>query len=311
MDEWREVFRQRMREAKPGDAWSLGAEERLEASNLEPGWKKARQEHARASFLCSQCYHTWFSYQVMILFHMCWERPLRQGWVRMRLFRQQCHRCSSARQEEPQFTREEMENVVQCLVLDIREKCYREGVHRPELLEVVIEGRGPHKSECCEACQMGLHKGHHGKPDGALHHGKPDGALHHGKPDSALHHGKPGGALHHGTPGGALHHGTPGGALHHGTPGGALHHGKPDSAWHHGKAGSALYSGSSQSPRYSCTPNLPSYEISPVHTSGRRSLVQLPSLSRRCCVCGTVISAACVVLVIFVLVAYWNGWFWG
>ncbi|XP_077204145.1 receptor-transporting protein 4-like isoform X2 [Paroedura picta] len=123
-------------------------------------------------FTCSQCCHTWSSHQVVILFHVSWERALRQGQVRMRIFRQECHRCRSPQKEEPQFAREDMESVVQHLILDIRERCYRERVQRSVLSEVVCEGRGPHRSESCEACQMGLHKGCLGKPGDALHHGK-------------------------------------------------------------------------------------------------------------------------------------------
>ncbi|XP_060098730.1 receptor-transporting protein 2-like [Heteronotia binoei] len=252
MDEWREVFRQQMREAKPGDNWSLKNQDQLDVHSLEPGWERSLQERAHfflfaymylpflllpslISFACSQCDRTWSSYQVVILFHMLWEGTKRQGWVKRKLFRQQCQGCSSTQKERPLFTRKDVESVIQALILDIREKCYGERVRRIELLEVVCEGGGPHKREFCEACQMGLHKGHHGKPDGALHHGKSDTALHHGEFDGALHHGEFDTAVHHGKSDTVLHQGEFDGALHHGKFDTALHHGKFDTALHYGE----------------------------------------------------------------------------
>ncbi|XP_054838219.1 receptor-transporting protein 2-like [Eublepharis macularius] len=189
MDYWKEAFREQMCAAKPRDAWSLKQDKHLDP-NPESGWKKAVQEHAHASFVCSQCYHTWSSHQVVILFHMYWEQSVRRGWVRWRTFRQECHKCSSTQKEKPRFAREDTDSIIKRLILDIREKCYRERVRRSDLSEVMIcEGSGPHQSESCEACQMGLHKGHRGRPDGARHDGMPDGTLHHGKPGGAMYYG--------------------------------------------------------------------------------------------------------------------------
>ncbi|XP_054838651.1 receptor-transporting protein 2-like [Eublepharis macularius] len=166
MDEWRAVFQQQMEKVKPNDVWSLKMDRQL--GNLEPGWKQVLQEHAHASFRCSLCDHRWSSHQVVIQFVMHWERFQHQGWVWMKVFRQQCDKCTSEKYEEPQFTKTDVDNVIKHLILDIREKCYRERVDH--LSEVIWEHTGPHKHQHCEACKLGIHKWHHRRSQDTEHH---------------------------------------------------------------------------------------------------------------------------------------------
>ncbi|KAJ7324642.1 hypothetical protein JRQ81_017662 [Phrynocephalus forsythii] len=109
----------------------------------------------------------------MILFHLHWEPSVRQGRVKMRVFDQQCCQCDSSKYEEPQFTEETILNVLAQLVSTIRKKCYRERVEDCDLHEVVCQsGGGPHKEDYCEACQLGIHKGHSETPQGGVYHEK-------------------------------------------------------------------------------------------------------------------------------------------
>ncbi|XP_048357968.1 receptor-transporting protein 2-like [Sphaerodactylus townsendi] len=170
MIEWRGVFQEQIQEEKPNHDWSLKMDQQL--GNSEAGWKQVLQEHAHARFRCSQCYHSWSSHQVFILFLMRFEQSQRQGWVRMRVFRQQCDNCASGKYEEPQFTEMDVSRIIRHLILDIREKCYKEHVDRSELSEVIWEHTGPHKYQRCEAFKLGFHKSHHGGAKGSGHHGK-------------------------------------------------------------------------------------------------------------------------------------------
>ncbi|XP_054839735.1 receptor-transporting protein 3-like [Eublepharis macularius] len=182
MNDWRKIFKEQMQEVKPNDVWRLKMDWQLDFNHFSPGWVQVLQDQAHARFTCSQCYHSWLSYQVVILFHMNWEQKERRGSVLMKPFRQQCLKCSSEKHEVPEFTETDVTSVIHHLILDIQEKCYGEYVDRSELSEVVWDREydGPHKRQQCEACRMGLHRKHHG--NSADQHGQPQGAMHYGKP---------------------------------------------------------------------------------------------------------------------------------
>ncbi|XP_034989384.1 receptor-transporting protein 2-like [Zootoca vivipara] len=170
MDYWRAVFEEQIEAVKPRDSWRLTMDRSLDFHNVEPRWMKSLQEHAHGSFTCSRCYHSWSSHQVVVLFHMHLERYDKRGSVKMRTFRQQCHRCSSDKYEEPQFSEEDVARIVECLIFSIRKKCYGEPLDDSRLFEVVYENRGPHKHEHCEACHLGIHNAHHRWPRRGGHH---------------------------------------------------------------------------------------------------------------------------------------------
>ncbi|KAJ7324643.1 hypothetical protein JRQ81_017663 [Phrynocephalus forsythii] len=168
MDFWRDVFEKQIQQVKPGDAWRLTMDQNLKF-HCPSGWKRYLQEHAFASFRCSWCLHRWSSHQVVILFHMGWEPHRRQGSVKMRLFRQQCHKCGSGKYEEPHVTEGAVESILKDLIVAIRRKCYGEQVEEHELREVITHAGGPHRREYCEACSLGIHKGHYGGSRGAVY----------------------------------------------------------------------------------------------------------------------------------------------
>ncbi|XP_053243357.1 receptor-transporting protein 2-like [Podarcis raffonei] len=173
MDFWRRVFKKQMNEVKPNDIWRLTMDRRIEFHSVEPGWTEAFQEHAHGRFTCSGCWHSWSSYQVLILFHIQWDSFERRGHVKMKRFGQRCHECSLDTYEEPQFSEDDVADILKDLILDIREKCYGEQVDRSQLSKVVCHEGGPHKREFCEGCQLGIHKGQQGRSKQAEHHGKP------------------------------------------------------------------------------------------------------------------------------------------
>ncbi|XP_015280759.1 PREDICTED: receptor-transporting protein 2-like [Gekko japonicus] len=168
MDDWRRIFQGQIRVVKPNHSWSLKRDQQLVFNGVESGWIQVLQEHAHASFTCSQCHHWWSSHQVVILFRMRWDQLQCHGCVWMKVFRQQCDNCFPNKYEEPQFTEMDVGNVIRHLILDIREKCYRERVDRSELLEVVLGHTGPHRPRHCEACKLGIHKWHHRGSKGIL-----------------------------------------------------------------------------------------------------------------------------------------------
>nr|XP_008120851.1 PREDICTED: uncharacterized protein LOC103281310 [Anolis carolinensis] len=189
---WRAVFKEKIRAAKPEDAWSLMMDETLELYQVPSGWKRFLQDHAYARFTCSECGHRWASYKVILLFHVCWQPHKRQGCIRMRCFKQQCHKCMS-KHEDPEFTEESASKVLENFIVTIRKECYGEHIEDAELSEVVIHSTGPHQRELCEGCQLGLHKGPRDWPQGGVHQGRvstwePEGT--HDWPQGGVHQGR-------------------------------------------------------------------------------------------------------------------------
>uniref|UniRef100_A0A8C4JLD4 3CxxC-type domain-containing protein n=1 Tax=Dromaius novaehollandiae TaxID=8790 RepID=A0A8C4JLD4_DRONO len=146
-------------EVKPEHKWVLKMDQKLTPNALPQGWKQVVEEHAFASFQCTQCQHSWGSAQAVILFHMYLDRARGCGWVKMRTFMQQCHKCLACAWAEPIFSETSARLVLLDLVTSIQQKCYGEHVAWPQLHKVVIGGHGgPHKSEYCEACRLGVHQ---------------------------------------------------------------------------------------------------------------------------------------------------------
>ncbi|XP_007057879.3 receptor-transporting protein 2 [Chelonia mydas] len=178
MDSWREMFYEKIEEVKPQDNWDLKMQQNLDYNDLGPGWKQSLQQHAFASFQCSRCQHFWASVQVVILFHMYLDLHRRKGCVKMRVFRQECYECSKGKLEEPDFQEESVQRVLENLVISIREKCYGEYVDHTQLSEVTVIGQhyGPHQSDHCEACRLGIHQ----RPKRSMYYGRPKDTVYHG-----------------------------------------------------------------------------------------------------------------------------------
>ncbi|GAB5576574.1 receptor-transporting protein 2 [Prionailurus iriomotensis] len=107
-------------------------------------------------FHCSWCWHTWQSTHVVILFHMYLDREQRAGSVRMRVFKQLCHECGTARLDESSMLEENIESLVDNLITSLREQCYEEDGGQYRIHVASRPDAGPHRPEFCEACQEGV-----------------------------------------------------------------------------------------------------------------------------------------------------------
>ncbi|XP_053421230.1 receptor-transporting protein 2 isoform X4 [Nycticebus coucang] len=107
-------------------------------------------------FHCSWCWHTWRSPHMVILFHMHLDRARRMGSVRMRVFKQLCYECGSARPDESSMLEENIESLVDNLITSLREQCYREDGGQYRIHVASRPDSGPHRPEFCEACQEGI-----------------------------------------------------------------------------------------------------------------------------------------------------------
>ncbi|XP_008007693.2 receptor-transporting protein 2 [Chlorocebus sabaeus] len=154
--EWKKVFYEKMEVAKPADSWELIIDPNLKPSELAPGWKQYVEQHASGRFHCSWCWHTWQSAHVVILFHMHLDRARRMGSVRMRVFKQLCYECGTARQDESSMLEENIEGLVDNLITSLREQCYDEDGGQYRIHVASRPDSGPHRTEFCEACQEGI-----------------------------------------------------------------------------------------------------------------------------------------------------------
>jgi hypothetical protein len=93
---------------------------------------------------------------VVILFHMHLDRAQRAGSVRMRVFKQLCYECGTARLDESSMLEENIESLVDNLITSLREQCYDEDGGQYRINVAARPDSGPHRSEFCEACQEGI-----------------------------------------------------------------------------------------------------------------------------------------------------------
>ncbi|XP_019358602.1 PREDICTED: receptor-transporting protein 2-like [Gavialis gangeticus] len=158
MEMWKQIFLQKMQQVHPGDKWALKLDNNLQPNVLGPGWMQFLQQHAFGRFQCLQCHHAWQSAQVHVLFHIHLDRRRRRGWVKMKIFRQECKKCLLVMLEEPQFSSPNVKRVLDSLGQKIHQKCYGEAVH-PNSVPATVAGdptKEPHDSTCCEACGLGV-----------------------------------------------------------------------------------------------------------------------------------------------------------
>ena len=93
---------------------------------------------------------------MVILFHMHLDRAQRMGSVRMRVFKQLCYQCGTARLDESSMLEENIEGLVDNLITSLREKCYDEDAGQYRIHVASRPDSGTHRSEFCEACQEGI-----------------------------------------------------------------------------------------------------------------------------------------------------------
>ncbi|XP_032154172.1 receptor-transporting protein 2 [Sapajus apella] len=154
--EWKKVFYEKMEVAKPADSWELIIDPSLKPNELAPGWKQYLEQHASGRFHCSWCWHTWQSTHVVILFHMHLDHSRRMGSVRMRVFKQLCYECGTARLDDSSMLEENIEGLVDNLITSLRDQCYGEDGGQYRIHVASRPDSGPHRAEFCEACQEGI-----------------------------------------------------------------------------------------------------------------------------------------------------------
>lgn len=108
-------------------------------------------------FTCSLCRRSWASKRVQVIFHFYLNPTSYLGTIKVRRFKQKCKRCAGARMEDPNFSVENIDVLVERLVGKICVRCYKENLgetNRPSTFSGRING--PHESLHCEACQLGV-----------------------------------------------------------------------------------------------------------------------------------------------------------
>ncbi|XP_069829584.1 receptor-transporting protein 3-like [Dendropsophus ebraccatus] len=158
MDEyvWEEEFDYEIEERGVPGQWVLYEDEQLHMQ--ERGVKYQQRTFGR--FCCSGCKRWWNSAEVHVLFFMNLNRSLEQGTVKMRIFRQECRKCSFPKLEEPEISDENITRITKNLVNHILQVFYGQKKvtqdWRPEVYS--NDMIGPHDREHCEACRMGICK---------------------------------------------------------------------------------------------------------------------------------------------------------
>ncbi|XP_029472899.1 receptor-transporting protein 3-like [Rhinatrema bivittatum] len=152
---WNSILEDKLKKKGLNDPWTLALDDSIQPNQ---GWKRYTLQ-IFGRFRCSGCSRTWASAKIQILFHMKLETmPERRGWVKMRVFKQECKKCSGATFEEPEFLSENIEVALEKLVSRIQEKCYRDlsGKSTTSAFNYTGKQDGPHESAHCEACRLGL-----------------------------------------------------------------------------------------------------------------------------------------------------------
>ncbi|XP_075122792.1 receptor-transporting protein 4-like [Leptodactylus fuscus] len=149
---WEEEFYNEIEErGVPGD-WEFYEDENL--CMEERGAKYTQRTFGR--FRCSGCKRRWNSAEVHVLFLISLNKYTQQGTVKMRIFRQECKKCSFPELEEPEISYENVTRIIKNLVNRILLVFYgakkAQGDLKPEVYSKDMEG--PHDKEHCEACKM-------------------------------------------------------------------------------------------------------------------------------------------------------------
>lgn len=84
------------------------------------------------------------------------DRAQRAGSVRMRVFKQLCYECGTARLDESSMLEENIEGLVDNLITSLREQCYEEDGGQYRIHVASRPDSGSHRGEFCEACQEGI-----------------------------------------------------------------------------------------------------------------------------------------------------------
>ncbi|KAK7824572.1 hypothetical protein U0070_021493 [Myodes glareolus] len=151
---WEQMFQELIQEEKPRAKWTLQLDKNILPDDLTMGWRQYQQE-GDGWFQCSICSRHWSSAQVKILCHMYCEARQLQGQVLMRIFGQRCQKCSQSKFENPKFSAESIQRILEKLVSYIVQKYYGHGLKKISSTsnERVYSDR-PHDRANCEACTL-------------------------------------------------------------------------------------------------------------------------------------------------------------
>ncbi|XP_069830532.1 receptor-transporting protein 3-like [Dendropsophus ebraccatus] len=153
---WKEEFDNEIQERGVPGKWDLYQDERLHMQEIGAKY----QQRTFGRFCCSGCKRWWNSAEVHVLFFMNLNRSLKQGTVKMRVFKQECKKCSFPKMEKPEISDENITRITKNLVNHILQVFYGQKKvtqdWRPEVYSNDMDG--PHDREHCEACRMGICK---------------------------------------------------------------------------------------------------------------------------------------------------------
>ncbi|XP_066458380.1 receptor-transporting protein 3-like [Eleutherodactylus coqui] len=153
---WKDEFYNEIEERGVRGHWELYGDDNL--NTQERGAQYTQRTFGR--FQCSGCKRWWNSAEVHVLFFMTLNKPLRQGTVKMRIFRQECKRCSFPKLEKPEISHENIIRITKNLVNRILQVFYGEMKLKQNLKPEVYskDMEGPHDKEHCEACKLQICK---------------------------------------------------------------------------------------------------------------------------------------------------------
>ncbi|XP_073333283.1 receptor-transporting protein 3-like [Pagrus major] len=153
LTDWTSIFMDWATNLEQRDSWRLEFDDTIVPKSPNPGWKEYIKKTV-GWFKCTKCGRSWPSNRVMVVFHMRLECG--QGVVKVRRFRQNCKRCTSAPMEKPEIDHDDINILMENLVKKIRIKCYHEDLHSGSWSSVNVDVRGPHEPDHCEACMFGI-----------------------------------------------------------------------------------------------------------------------------------------------------------
>ncbi|XP_027268768.1 receptor-transporting protein 4 [Cricetulus griseus] len=154
---WKQMFQELIQEEKPKAKWTLQLDKNILPNGMAQGWRQYQQTGI-GRFLCSICDRYWVSAQVKILCHLYREPGKSQGQVLMRIFGQRCQKCTRSKFENPEFSMENIQRILENLVSYILRKYYGHGLKKtPSTSNERVHLDGPHDTANCEACALGCH----------------------------------------------------------------------------------------------------------------------------------------------------------
>ncbi|KAG9266895.1 receptor-transporting protein 3-like [Astyanax mexicanus] len=154
-EQWSTIFRNHAAGLR-GDQWTLELDDSIKPGQQGYGWNQYIQS-AFADFDCSMCSHRWSSGRVQVVFHFTLNSSLHRGTVKVRRFRQECRDCGEEQMEEPSFSSQNIDVMLEKLMKKIKIRFY--GENPPDSKrDFYFDGRieGPHESDHCEACKSGI-----------------------------------------------------------------------------------------------------------------------------------------------------------